>query len=125
MNLLLDTHILIWALENNVLLTEKARTTIINGENLVFVSSASVWEISIKKSLGKLIVPDNLLEELDSHRFSVLNISAEHAMFAGELPLIHRDPFDRMIVAQAVIEKFTLISVDPIMSKYNVNLLND
>jgi len=125
MNVLLDTHILIWALENNPALSEKTRSAITTGGNMVFVSSASVWEISIKKSMGKLKVPDNLLEELVSHRFSLLNISAEHAQLAGELPLFHKDPFDRMLVAQAKIEKLTLISCDPLIARYKVKLLKD
>jgi len=123
MNVLLDTHILIWALENNPALSENARNVITTGRNMVFVSSASVWEISIKKSIGKLKAPDNLLEELLSHRFSLLDINAEHAQLAGELPLIHKDPFDRMLVAQAKIEKLTLISVDPHIAQYEVKLL--
>ena len=125
MNVLLDTHILIWALENNPSLSKKARNAIITGGNMVFVSSASVWEISIKKSIGKLGVPDNLLEELIAHRFNLLNISAEHAQLAGELPMIHKDPFDRMLVAQAKIEKLTLISNDPMIAQYKVKLLRD
>jgi len=123
MNVLLDTHILIWALENNPTLSENARNAIITGSNIVFVSSASVWEISIKKSMGKLKVPDNLLEELLAHRFRLLDINAEHAQLAGELPLIHKDPFDRMLVAQAKIEKLTLISVDPHIAQYEVKIL--
>ena len=123
MNVLLDTHILIWALENNPALSENARNAITAGRNMVFVSSASVWEISVKKSIGKLKVPDNLLEELLAHRFSLLDINAEHAQLAGELPLIHKDPFDRMLVAQAKIEKLTLISVDPHIAKYEVKRL--
>ena len=125
MNVLLDTHILIWALENNPSLSKKARNAIITGANMVFVSSASVWEISIKKSAGQLRVPDTLLEELIAHRFSLLNISAEHAQLAGELPMIHKDPFDRMLVAQANIEKLTLISNDPMIAQYKVKLLKD
>ena len=125
MNVLLDAHILIWALENNPSLSKKARNAIITGGNMVFVSSASVWEISIKKSIGKLRVPDNLLEELIAHRFNLLNISAEHAQLAGELPMIHKDPFDRMLVAQAKIEKLTLISNDPMIAQYKVKLLRD
>jgi len=123
MNVLLDTHILIWALENNPTLSENARNAITAGRNMVFVSSVSVWEISIKISIGKLKVPDNLLEELLSHRFSLLDINAEHAQLAGALPLIHKDPFDRMLVAQAKIEKLTLISVDPHIAQYEVKLL--
>jgi PIN domain nuclease of toxin-antitoxin system len=123
MNVLLDTHILIWALENNPTLSENARNAIITGSNIVFVSSASVWEISIKKSIGKLKVSDNLLEEFFAHRFSLLDINAEHAQLSGELPPIHKDPFDRMLVAQAKIEKLTLISVDPHIAQYEVKIL--
>ncbi len=123
MNVLLDTHILIWALENNPRLSENARDAITAGSNMVFVSTASAWEISIKQSIGKLKVPDNLLEELLAHRFSLLDINAEHAQLAGELPLIHKDPFDRMLVAQAKIEKLTLISTDPHIAQYEVKLL--
>ena len=67
MNLLLDTHALIWALENNPTLDDRARTAIIDGHNLVFVSAATAWEISIKRALGKLEAPDNLLEEIEAH----------------------------------------------------------
>jgi PIN domain nuclease of toxin-antitoxin system len=79
MNLLLDTHVLIWALENNPTLSDKVCNAIIDGKNMIFVSSASVWEISIKKAMGKLEVPDNLDEEVKLHRFTQLNIAFEHA----------------------------------------------
>ena len=123
MNILLDTHILIWALENNTLLSKKARDVIIDGSNMVFVSSASVWEMSIKTALGKLVVPDNLFEEIIVHRFTMLDINFKHAQLAGKLPDIHKDPFDRMLIAQSMIEKLTLISKDSVMSQYNVNLI--
>jgi len=124
MNVLLDTHILIWALENNPALSENARKVIINGNNMVFVSAASIWEISIKQAMGKLIVPDNLFEEIESHHFTLLNINFEHAQLAGELPLIHKDPFDRMLIAQTIIEKLSLISNDHFIAQYDVKLLN-
>lgn len=124
MNLLLDTHILIWTLENNPVLSDNIRREIINGENMIFVSTASVWEISIKMSMGKLQVPDNLLEELDSHRFTLLNINFEHAQLAGKLPLIHKDPFDRMLIAQTILEKLTLVSNDQLIAQYDVKLLH-
>ena len=123
MNLLLDTHVLIWALENNSTLSDNARAAIIDGENLVFISSASVWEISIKKTLGKLKVPDDLTEEIKLHRFTQLTMNFEHAQLAGELPDIHKDPFDRMLIAQAIIEKLTLVTRDSLFNKYDVNLL--
>lgn len=123
MNILLDTHVLIWALENNPTLSGNARKSIVEGSNVVFVSSVSVWEIGIKKSLGKLEVPDNLLEEIAIHRFMPLPINYEHAETAGKLPSIHKDPFDRMLVAQAVIENLTLITRDEIISRYDVKVI--
>jgi len=123
MNILLDTHVLIWVLEDTPLLSARAREAIIDGKNMVFVSSASVWEMSIKKAIGKLEVPDNLQQELELHRFTQLDISFEHAELAGKLPLIHKDPFDRMLIAQAKIEKLTLVSKDQYFDQYDVKLL--
>ena len=123
MNLLLDTHVLIWALENNSTLSKDARDAIIKGENRVFISSVSVWEISIKKALGKLKAPDNLTEEIKLHRFTPLNMNFEHAQLAGELPDIHKDPFDRMLIAQAIIEKLTLVTRDSLFVEYDITLL--
>lgn len=123
MNLLLDTHVLIWALENNPTLSDEARDAIIKASNMVFVSSVSVWEIAIKKSLGKLVAPDNLTEEIQLHRFTPLHIGYEHAELAGKLPDIHRDPFDRMLIAQAVIEKLTLVTRDTMIAEYDVNTI--
>jgi len=123
MNILLDTHVLIWVLEDNPRLSEQARDAIIEGENMVFVSTASVWEMSIKKALGKLEVPNNLQQELEEHRFTLLDIKFEHAELAGKLPNIHKDPFDRMLVAQAKTEKLTLISKDKHIEQYDVKLL--
>ena len=123
MNLLLDTHTLIWALENHPALSGDARDAIIDGSNMVFVSSVSAWEISIKKAMGKLKAPDNLSEEIKLHRFTQLNMNFDHAKLAGELPAIHKDPFDRMLIAQAMIEKLTLVTRDSLIAKYDVSLL--
>ena len=123
MNLLLDTHTLIWTLENNPTLSSKARDAIIDGENMIFVSSVSAWEISIKKSMGKLETPDNLYEEIRLHRFTELKINFEHAGLSGKLPAIHKDPFDRMLISQAIIEKLTLITRDKQIARYDVNCL--
>ena len=123
MNILLDTHVLIWALENNPTLSDNAGNAITEGSNIVFVSSATVWEINIKKSIGKLDVPDNLLDEIKSHRFTPLDINFDHAEFAGKLPYIHKDPFDRILIAQAVIEKLVLVTRDDFIAKYDVNVL--
>lgn len=124
MNLLLDTHVLIWSLENNATLSDIAREAIVDGENVVFVSAVSVWEISVKQTLGKLSVPDNLISEIQLHRFTPLEIDFHHAKLAGELPPIHKDPFDRMLIAQAMLEKLQLVTRDSFMSQYDVKILN-
>ena len=123
MNLLLDTHTLIWALADSPELTPAAREASVDGNNLVFVSAASVWEISITRALGKLSAPDTLLEEIERHRFTPLEIELEHADRAGRLPPIHLDPFDRMLVAQAQSEQLTLVTRDSEIQKYAVHCL--
>ena len=123
MNLLLDTHVLIWALENNPTLSTDARDAIVDGHNMIFVSSASAWEISIKKAMGKLQTPDNLLDEIELHRFTPLTINFDHALLAGALPDIHKDPFDRMLIAQALIERLVLVTRDDLIARYEVNVL--
>ncbi|MBE9242212.1 type II toxin-antitoxin system VapC family toxin [Synechocystis salina] len=123
MKLLLDTHILLWWLGNDRRLTLDERTVITNPEYFVFVSAASIWEMSIKKSLGKLSTPDNLLAVLKANNFRVLDITAEHSLAIANLPEYHKDPFDRMLIVQAQTEGLTLISQDSKFSQYDVNLL--
>jgi len=123
MNLLLDTHVLIWALENNPTLSVKAKNVITDGRNMVFVSSATVWEIGIKQAMGKLDVPGNLQEEIKLHRFTPLDISFQHATVASQLPALHKDPFDRMLIAQAITEKLTLVTRDRLIQQYDLNCL--
>ena len=124
MNLLLDTHVLLWALDNDPLLSPAPRNAIIDGNNIVFVSAATAWEIAIKKALGKLRAPtSNYLEELRRHRFTPLDITSEHALAVEDLPPHHADPFDRMLVAQAQIEKLTLITRDSRIQAYNVRTI--
>jgi len=90
---------------------------------MVFVSSVSIWEIGIKRSMGKLETPDNLMEEIKLHRFTPLNITHDHAELAGKLPDIHRDHFDRMLIAQAILEKLTLVTRDILIAKYDVKTI--
>ena len=123
MNILLDTHVLIWALTNDPKISTEAREAIVDGKNLVFVSAATVWEITIKKASGKLSTPDNLLEEIGLHRFLELPVSFEHAQYVSTLPDFHKDPFDRIIIAQAKVEKLKLITADSIIAKYDLDLL--
>ena len=123
MNLLLDTHVLLWWLDANPTLSEKAKSTIADGNNLVFVSSAVIWEIRIKQALGKLEIPSNFRKVLDRQPFEMLAISAEHAHAVGDLPAHHRDPFDRMLIAQATVERLTLVTRDTIIRDYKIPVI--
>ena len=123
MKLLLDTHALLWWLEDPHLLSKEARNAVRNGRNAVYVSAAVAWEIVIKKGLGKLEVPDNLEATLAQNRFLALPISVSHALAVEKLPLHHRDPFDRMLIAQAVHEGLTLVSRDSQVRQYPVSCI--
>ncbi len=125
MNLLLDTHTFLWAVDDNPNLSQEARAAIIDGNNLVFVSAATAWEISIKRAIGKLSVPyGSYLNELKAHRFTSLDITTEHALAVENLPQHHKDPFDRLLIAQAQIEKFTLVTRDTRIKQYAVQMIN-
>ncbi len=123
MNFLLDTHVLLWWLSDHKSLTPKAREAIKNGENLIFVSAATAWEIAIKQGLGKLKVPANLEEVLTLNSFQPLSISLHHGLVAGALPRHHDDPFDRMLIAQATTEQLTLVTHDDRIKQYGVSIL--
>jgi PIN domain nuclease of toxin-antitoxin system len=124
MNLLLDTHTFLWAIDNHPNLSQKAREAIIDGHNIVFVSAATAWEIAIKKAIGKLKLPEGgYLEELSLHRFTPLDITTEHALAVENLPPHHKDPFDRMLIAQAQVEQLTLVTRDEKIKAYAVSLL--
>ena len=120
MNILLDTHVLLWWLDDHPVLSDKARMPISDGSNLIFVSAAVIWEIRIKQSLGKLDIPPNFRQVLDQQPFEFLAITVEHAHAVGGLPAIHRDPFDRILIAQAKTEGFTILTRDPLFKEYKV-----
>lgn len=122
MRLLLDTHVLLWWLADDPALSKQARRLIAD-EPEVFVSAASAWEIAIKRALGKLEAPEDLLAALDEDGIGRLPIEFEHAAIAGALPCHHDDPFDRMLVAQAQREGFTLLTSDARISSYAVAVL--
>ncbi|MDQ1248208.1 MAG: hypothetical protein QG597_2580 [Actinomycetota bacterium] len=122
MRLLLDTHALLWWLADSGLDPITARA-VSDPRNDVFVSAASVWEIAIKRSLGKLSAPDNLEEAIAGNGFEPLPISLAHATKAGELPQHHQDPFDRMLIAQAQLENLTTVTRDARFRLYDVPLL--
>lgn len=120
MKLLLDTHTLIWWLANNPTLSEDAKKAISNPDNIVFVSAASAWEMAIKKSLGKLNAPEDLEIQIEKHNFQPLPITITHSVAVGDLPWHHKDPFDRIIIAQAICESATIITRDKKFALYNV-----
>jgi PIN domain nuclease of toxin-antitoxin system len=121
--LLLDTHAVLWALSAPGRLTSASREAIEDGTHDVFVSTASVWEISIRQALGRLEAAENLPEELEAAAITVLPISLDHALAVRSLPLHHRDPFDRMLIAQATVEGLTIVTRDPRFGPYGVSLL--
>jgi PIN domain nuclease of toxin-antitoxin system len=126
LRLLLDTHAFLWVLDAPQRLPAWIRAAIEDGENEVFVSAASAWEIAIKQSLGKL--PASRADPLEALRragLTELPITVEHARATRSLPPFHRDPFDRMLVAQAQSEGLSLVSRDPAMRRYQVAVLWD
>ena len=126
MNILLDTHVFLWWIIDAPKLSKTAHDFICDSNNTVYWSAASSWEVSIKYALGRLPLPDVpeifLLPEIAQNRIESLPIFDVHAFRAGKLPLHHRDPFDRMLVAQAQVESLVLLTNDPQMSLYDVNV---
>ena len=124
MNYLLDTHGLIWFLTGDAQLSGNARTLIENEENRIFISIASLWEMAIKFSLGKLNLgkPFEIMfpQELDMNSIEILPITVEHLKTVCILALHHRDPFDRLLVAQALAEKWSIISADAALDAYGI-----
>ena len=126
MRILLDTHVLIWYLEGNPRLQQKHRQYILNAANEVYVSAASLWEIAVKVSVGKLKTSGSLTEvigQLDKQSIDILTISPGHVLQVAVLPFHNRDPFDRMLVAQAQVEFMSVISYDPSFQPYGLKLL--
>ena len=121
--LLLDTHVVLWWLDNPVLIAAQAREAIANGENEAYVSAAVGWEISIKSALGKLRAPGDLEAALREAGFLELPISLGHAMSVGDLPHHHSDPFDRIQVAQARSDGLTLVTRDTNIRRYDVSVI--
>ena len=123
MNLLLDTHVLLWWLDDNPILLTNSKDAIADGSNIVFVSAVTIWEIKIKHTLGKLEIPVNFREVLEQQAFTMLSITVDHAHLIGKLPPHHRDPFDRMLIAQAMFEHFTLVTRDSRFKQYEVSTI--
>jgi PIN domain nuclease of toxin-antitoxin system len=121
--LLLDTHALLWSVGDEDRLSPAVHEVLSAGAVPAYVSAASIWEIAIKRASGKLDAPETLLDKVAEARFIELGISFEHAIRAGALPPHHGDPFDRMLVAQAQSEGFTIITNDELIAAYDVPVL--
>ncbi len=123
MKLLLDTHAFLWWLADSPRLGPDARAAIGNANNLVFVSAASAWEISVKRANGKLDAPGDVADLIGRNGFEGLAIEVAHAVAAGELPRHHSDPFDRILVAQARLEELRLVADNPWIARYDADIL--
>jgi len=127
LKLLLDTHVLLWLLAGSERLSDQARGVLADPRNDVFVSAASAWEIAIKVRLGKLDVPPDVRSwlpiELAASRLATLPISLHHALGVEHLPPHHADPFDRILVAQALAEGMVIVSNDHQLDRYEVHLM--
>ena len=124
MKVLLDTHAFLWWIRDDESLGAKARKAIANGRNQCFLSVASCWEMAIKKSLGKLEIPEPVegfvAEQLAANSFALLAIDLRHVSHVSRLAFHHRDPFDRLLAAQAAEEEMVMASADPIFQKYGI-----
>jgi PIN domain nuclease of toxin-antitoxin system len=127
MKALLDTHTFLWWIADRPQLSPRAREIIADGGNEIFVSAASGWEIAIKARLGKLDLPDDLehfiVEQLETNAFTSLPIRLEHALHVYTLVQRHRDPFDRILVAQCQLENLPILSADPQIAQYAVQVI--
>ncbi|MEH1851117.1 MAG: type II toxin-antitoxin system VapC family toxin [Nostoc sp.] len=127
MQVLLDTHTLIWFFQGNENFSEKMRFLIEDENNEKLISIASVWEMSIKQSIGKLKfslpIKTFIEQKLALNDFNLLNINLDHIDVITTLPLQHRDPFDRILIAQAMVEKIPIISVDTVFDAYSITRL--
>jgi PIN domain nuclease of toxin-antitoxin system len=121
MRLLLDTRVLLWWLSEDERLTKRAIRMIADAQ--VYVSAASAWEMAIKSASGKLRAPDDFESQLRESRFQELPVTIAHASIAAKLPMHHKDPFDRMLIAQALQESLTLLTHDEMLPRYNARVM--
>ena len=128
MKLLLDTHTFLWFVNDNPKLSNRLKDLIEDENNVSYLSVASLWEMSIKFNLGKLTLNPNYEEfvkrEITTSTIKLLNIKLEHSRVNSTLPFHHRDPFDRLIIAQSIVEEIPIVSVDSAFDKYSVNSID-
>lgn len=127
MKALLDTHTFLWWITDDPQLSPQARQIISDTDNTIYLSAASGWEMAIKAKLGKLTLPDNLpaflFEQMSANAIFELPVKLNHALHVYNLPEHHRDPFDRLIISQAQLEKLPIITGDRFISRYNVEIV--
>lgn len=123
LRLILDTHALLWWLTDPGRINIRTHDAISDPNNLVYVSAVSGWEIALKSNLGKLEVPDNVYSTIDDQGFEYLPVTFLHGVEAGSLPLYHRDPFDRLLVAQARLNDLVLVTRDNRITQYEVSTM--
>ena len=130
MRVLLDTHTFLWWIDNDSRLSARVDAIIRNSANEVLFSAASSWKIAIKAQLGKLALPANgatleqfMIEQLAKNNFSVLPIQLHHTLHVYQLPLHHRDPFDRILVAQSQVENVSILTDDPLIRQYSAQVI--
>jgi PIN domain nuclease of toxin-antitoxin system len=127
MKALLDTHTFLWWIGDSPSLSPTVRELILNGENDIFLSVATIWEIAIKAHKGRITLPETLEKVVANaqsyYHFSVLPIQTSHACRAGSLPNHHHDPFDRLLIAQCQVEEMVLLSADKIIQDYDLHVI--
>jgi PIN domain nuclease of toxin-antitoxin system len=123
MNIIIDTHIFLWALSNPDRLGDQKRAAVEDLSNTVYVSAVSVAELMIKGSIGKLQIDFNPVELAEESGFTLLDFSAEAALLLKEMPFHHKDPFDRMLIAQSLANDFPLMTEDPKIAMYDCQVI--
>jgi len=127
MKVLLDTHVFLWWITDSPRLSSRAREVIGDGENVLFFSAASGWEIAIKMQLGRITLPAPperfIVEQLSRNAIESLPVYLSHALHVHRLPLHHRDPFDRLLIAQSQLEGLPILTADPLISHYEVTVI--
>ena len=127
MRVLLDTHVFLWWITDDPRLSARARSVIGDGGNRLFLSAASGWEMAIKAALGRLELPDHperfIPQQLSLNAIEALPVTMGHALHVYSLPLHHRDPFDRLIIAQAQLEKLPILTSDAQIARYPVEVI--